>query len=419
MAESDCDLSVCGDGRRLSADRRRGGKLGKREKANGKANRETGRRSGIRGRGARRRAATALFLCLLAVCAYTGCGSKSTFDSGAPEAADTYFAGESDGKGSMNYTTGGGVYEESDVEYPTSEAEPTDFGESQGADILEGRKLIRNVGLEVETKEFEQLMSSLETQVQEMGGYIESMETYNGSGYSDYVSTRYADLTLRVPGGKLNAFLQTVSDICNVVRRRDSVEDVTLSYVDMESRRNTLRTEQERLLSFLDQAETVEEIISIEARLSEVRYQLESMESQLRTIDNLVEYSTVQINIAEVRELTPVVEEKPSAWERIGEGFLRSLRNIGKGAVEFAVWFITNLPYLVIWAVVITGGVLIGRKMRKRALRKKEAKRQEQEAQAAAQRQRMWEWEAGHREANPMPPRQADDKGSTDGTGKK
>ncbi len=113
----------------------------------------------------------------------------------------------------------------------------------------------------------------------------------------------------------------------------------------------------DRLLEFLGRAETVEEIIALEERLSEVRYQLESMESQLRTMDNLIEYSTVKINISEVRELTVVKEEEPTAWERIAEGFLKSLSNIGNGIEEAGIWFLVNIPYLLIWAVIIGLGI--------------------------------------------------------------
>ncbi len=219
-----------------------------------------------------------------------------------------------------------------DEAYDTADGGTQEEGTGQGAGVREGRKLIQTVGLEVETKEFEQMMSSLETQVEELGGYIENMETYNGSSYSGYVSSRYANLTIRVPNGKLDSFLQTVSDIGNVVRRNDSVEDVTLSYVDMESRRNTLRTEQERLLAFLEKAETMEEIIA--------------------------------------------------------------LRDIGDGLMEFAIWFLTHLPYLVLWAGGIGVAVLLWRKARIRQRRQKE-NRQREEARIQARTVRMQEWEAG------------------------
>ena len=318
----------------------------------------------------------------------TGCGAASdktmseTIATSPASRNDSYDIGGGDYK-----TENGGMTEESGelAEVTTENGDPG---------VQDGRKLIETVRLEVETKEFKETMAALETQAEELGGYIESMDTYNGSSYSGYVSSRYANLTIRVPNGKLDSFLQTVSDIGNVVRRNDSVEDVTLSYVDMESRRNTLRTEQERLLAFLEKAETIEEIIALEQRLSEVRYELESMESKLRTLDNLIDYSTVELHVSEVRELTEVRQEEPGPGKRIVEGFLRSLRDIGDGLMEFAIWFLTHLPYLVLWAGGIGVAVLLWRKARIRQRRQKE-NRQREEARIQARTVRMQEWEAG------------------------
>lgn len=247
-----------------------------------------------------------------------------------------------------------------------------------GAAQYQGQKLIRKVNLSVETKEFDALMPALNTQIGQLGGYIENMETYNGSRYSDYRGSRYARMTIRIPKAQLDGFLETVSGICNVVRQNESADDVTLNYVDMESRRNTLRTEQERLLAFLEKAQSIEEIITIEDRLSNVRYQLESMEAQLRTIDNRVDYSTVDLDITEVKELTPVAEL--TVWEEISTGFGESLRDIGDGAVDFGVWFVVNLPYFVIWAAVIAAAVLVIKKLRKNKKSKREARRESQDA---------------------------------------
>lgn len=305
----------------------------------------------------------------VAVGACTGCGAgvlDGVMDEMQTTTADAVGSAEN-----SFYEGGGGIYEETeDISY---DSQPGQSG------ILDERKLIQNIKLEVETREFEQMMSSLEEQVREMGGYIENMEAYNGSSYSEYRSSRYAVLTIRIPKEKLDSFLGTVSDISNIIRRYDSVEDVTLSYVDMESRSKALRTEQDRLLEFLGKAETVEEIIALEDRLSEVRYQLESMESQLRTMDNLIDYSTVNINISEVRELTVVKEKEPTAWMRISEGFLESLGDIGSNIAEAGIWFLVNIPYLLIWAAAIGLGAWGWRRYRRARLKKREARQNETE----------------------------------------
>lgn len=231
------------------------------------------------------------------------------------------------------------------------------------------RKLIRDVNLEVETETFEELLSTVGEKTQSLGGYIEESYTYNGSNYYGK-GTRNASLTIRIPAEKLDTFLSAVSEISNVISRNESVTDVTLQYVDMESHKKVLLTEQERLLELLEKAETIEDIISLESRLSEVRYQIESMEAQLRTMDNRVNYSTVYLYINEVAKLTPVKEQ--SVWEKISTGFANSLYNVGDGFVNFGIGFVISLPYLLAWAVIIAVFVLLLRLLIKHAKRKRQ-----------------------------------------------
>lgn len=51
---------------------------------------------------------------------------------------------------------------------------------------------------------------------------------------------------------------------------------MTLQYVDVESRKKALETEQERLMELLSSAENMEDLLAIESKLSEVRYELEN-----------------------------------------------------------------------------------------------------------------------------------------------
>ena len=77
--------------------------------------------------------------------------------------------------------------------------------------------------------------------------------------------------------------------------------------------------------------------------------------------------STVYLYIDEVEVYTPVEEE--TTWERISAGFMDSLKSIGEGIKEAAIWFVIHIPYLVIWAIVIVIIVLILKKIRKRTKR--------------------------------------------------
>ncbi len=256
--------------------------------------------------------------------------------------------------------------------------------------VREGRKLIRTADLSVETLEFDKLLNYVENRTYEYGGYIESLDVYNGSEYDYYGGSynsrgysrdRNATMTIRIPKKSMDDFLGEVAEHSNITGRSEREQDVTLSYVDLESHKEVLLAEQERLLTFLEQAESVEDMISIEARLSDIRYQIESMERSLRTYDNQIEYSTIFLDITEVVVLTPVVTKEKNAWERISEGFLNSLNNIAVGLKEFFIGFVVALPYLVLIAVIvllILWIIFFSIRRGKKKRLKKEAKRQEE-----------------------------------------
>ena len=293
--------------------------------------------------------ASFLVILLLAGCGAADGSASDTISSTGSSTNSSAISSETAYDYDYGYNNyGGELYEEK-----TEESGENLTGESDISSALSDRKLIRTVNMDVETKEqdYDMFLATLQEEVQSLGGYIENMDSYNGSSYGGYRSSRNANLTLRIPKDRLDVFLNLVSDIANVVRRSDSVDDVTLTYVDLASHRNALRTEQERLLVLLEQAESIEDILTIENRLSDVRYQLESMESRLRTMDNQVDYSTVYLYVSEVRELTPVVER--TVWERIAYGFMDSLGDIGDGAVDIFVWVLVNLPYLVLWTALL------------------------------------------------------------------
>ena len=39
-----------------------------------------------------------------------------------------------------------------------------------------------------------------------------------------------------------------------------------------------------------------------------------------------------------------------SVWQRIGAGWSNTMYRLKTGLVDFFVWFVVNLPYLLIWA---------------------------------------------------------------------
>lgn len=234
--------------------------------------------------------------------------------------------------------------------------------------VPENRKWIVTVYLNAETEDLDALTAALNEQISNLNGYVEDQHVHNGSAYS---TRRYrnASLTVRIPAEDVDTFTKQVSGIANVVSQEKNLQDVTLSYTTTENRVKALQTEEARLLELMAQAETMSDLLEIEGRLTDVRYELENYGSQLKLYDNQIDYATVYLSIEEVQEYTPV--EEPTTWERIRDGFKSSLKGVKEGAVDLVVFFLANLPYLVIYAALAVVVILF---LRRCHLRKKAKK---------------------------------------------
>jgi len=293
----------------------------------------------------------AISLAIFIALTFTACGSSNYSEYASGDSASSVASYDAPEYGTGNKNTM--VAEEA------APAEDAGASTASGGDVGKvqdsSRKLIKNVELTVEALEFDNMVAGVQDKASKLGGYIENS---NVSGNSVYGSgDRYAYITVRIPAEKLDEFVADVEGMGNITNRVENVEDITLTYVDMQAHLKSLQTEYDRLLELLAKADNLDSIIALEQRMTDVRYEIESYQSQLRVYDNQVDYSTVNLTINEVERVTPAAEK--GVWERISTEFGENLYNVGKGLEEFFVWFVANIPYLVVWAVVIAVIALI------------------------------------------------------------
>ena len=290
-----------------------------------------------------RRIFTIVFVLLFVLGLMTGCGAKSESAAADSPAAEAPME-------SLVMDTEDSLSSSMDME---------------NASLPENEKIITTLHLDAQTEDMDAILRSLNGKITELGGYIEAQEIYNGSAYASY-RYRYANLTIRIPAEKLTGFVEHVSANANIVSENTTTDNITLSYVAVESRIAALEAERDRLMELMAMAEDMEDLLLIEARLTEVLSELEEVTSQLRVYDNLVSYSTVHLNLEEVKEYTEVHEEPETVWERISAGFNDSLENVGDGFVDFFVGLVVALPYLIPWIVVAAVVVILILRRRKK-----------------------------------------------------
>ena len=188
-----------------------------------------------------------------------GCGGSSSKESAAPMAEGAYYDNDAVAYADeADYDDAS--YKSYDYEEPEMVAEEAseyrndngDAGEAQvdesaiedSANQKSKRMLIKTVYMNVESEDVDAMMKQVERRVDALGGYIESMNVDN-TKYSNS-ERKTANITARVPVEKLDQFCDEVEGQSNVLSKSSNAEDVTLKYVDMQSRMDSLQIEYDR-----------------------------------------------------------------------------------------------------------------------------------------------------------------------------
>jgi len=168
--------------------------------------------------------------------------------------------------------------------------------------------------------------------------------------------------------------MNSLSQIGNIPYTHTYTENVTTQYYDTQSRLTAYRTQEDSLLKMMEKAETVSDLIAIEEKLTELRYEIESLQSSLHNWDRRVSYSSVYVNIEEVREYTPEAEQ--SYLQELWLALTGALKDMGRFFKDLLVFIVASLPAIVIITVLVVIFVPIIKKRRaKRRAKREEAQK--------------------------------------------
>lgn len=207
-------------------------------------------------------------------------------------------------------------------------------------------KLIRNIDLRIKTEEdnVSAITNALSARAESYGGYAASksidVSENSTSGF----------LNVRIPEAKADAFLSDLqSDGYNVVYISDNSEDVTLRYTDTAARIQVLETEQKNYMRYLEDAENVEETMTVERELREVTSELESLRAQMRTLNNQIDFTTITINIFYNSYAVPTTGDRwKETFQRAGESLQEGVMNVIDMFCEYLIPFLGTILMAVI-----------------------------------------------------------------------
>ena len=246
-----------------------------------------------------------------------------------------------------------------DTEAEAPQAQAQQSANSTSSKVPSERKIVKTASVSIKTKNYDKLMSDIKKKLEEYNGYVEQSQEYN----YDSNSNRNANMDVKVPADKLEKFIEELSLIGTITSKSVSSEDITDSYIDVESRIKALETEEKTLLGILEKAEKLADVIDLQERLSQVRADLEAMKSKKQSYDGMVAYSGVSLDINEVER---VVEGGDSFFGEVKEKLMNNIYSLADFSRELAVNLIASLPYILIAGVGFILVIVIVKKIRKR-----------------------------------------------------
>ena len=283
------------------------------------------------------------------------CGSRSA-DGTASESA-SYGGDYGIAAGNAYYADTAAMEESAGVEYDSAKTEES----GTEAPAITGDKLVYTGSMTIETLEYTETVKAIRERISSYKGIIQDQNEWDGDKswyYTDgstRTSNRTLSMTVRIPTESFESFMSDMEGTGKMTNRSENVENISRQYSDNAIEIEALEKQQERLLQMMDAANTVEEMILVEERLSEVQRDLNQKKSRRSGMDTDVRYSTIYLNVNEVQKYTPTDNQIhiDGFWEKVQEAFEDSWINFVYFLQQLVLWLIGILPFAVIVLVIL------------------------------------------------------------------
>lgn len=214
---------------------------------------------------------------------------------------------------------------------PSTPAKTSDTlnGENQQYQIP-SRKIIYTASMTLEVGNVETTVNAVYSVASKYSGYV---------AWTRYYKNRVerAEVTIKVPVDSFRQALDDLRSLGEVKIFSENAQDVTDYYIDLEARLRNLKAEEERLLKYLDKAQTISEILQVEDHLARIRGQIEWLEAQLKNLERRIDYATISVTITSKYQ-----PEEPIEWPEL------NILKIIRDALGVAITVVAGLVIILI-----------------------------------------------------------------------
>lgn len=215
---------------------------------------------------------------------------------------------------------------------------------------LEG-KLIRNAQVAVEVDDVGAAVKRVRDSVAEFGGYVGDSDIQHAEG-----SATRATLTVKLPSKRYEDFMALLqeSDFGRLLTAKETTEDVTEEWIDVDARIRTLTEQREELRKQLNRAPDLNTYAQLQREIQTVQQQIEQSQGRLNYLKNKVTYSTIQLELMLHQDESQLLRQEREVgkwtagqtWQRASGSAKRGLQAVA----SVAMWL---LAFIWCWGPIV------------------------------------------------------------------
>jgi hypothetical protein len=212
------------------------------------------------------------------------------------------------------------------------------------------RMIIRTATLSLGVEDVARAFHEVETIADSMGGSVTS-STFKQDG-----ELTTASVVLRIPADQrtYNSTMERLRKLAvRVPEESLSSQDVTEEFVDLDSNLRNLQVTEARLISLIERAQRVDEVIAVQRELTNVRGQIERIEGRRRFLERRSEFTTINLTLKDVAGWT---SDQARGWnpvttfEEAFNALTRSLQGVARAGIWIAVWLpVYGIPFAAVY----------------------------------------------------------------------
>lgn len=217
--------------------------------------------------------------------------------------------------------------------------------------VPEERKIIRNGYVSADITDYDKTEKDITAKTQELGGYIAGSNSYY---YGENQDLQAGSMEIRIPEHRFDEMMSFLESAGKINSKNTSTNDVTEQFFDINTRVNNLRIKEERLLEILSKQGELKDLLAVEQELADTRSEIESLEGRLNFLSGQVAYSTINIELREVKNLDDSIakDSVSGIGSKIKESVIKSINKILDLGVKGIILISSALPFLLILGVV-------------------------------------------------------------------